>query len=71
MSTHFHSDHLKGFQYSNENNRLHFSVSNPDRALPKIIDVLSDANIPIHSIDSDRATLEDVFLGLTGKGINK
>ena len=65
------TQHLKGFQYSNENNRLHFSVSNPDRELPKIIDVLSDVNIPIHSIDSDRATLEDVFLSLTGKGINK
>ena len=65
------TQHLNGFQYSNENNRLHFSVSNPDKTLPKIIDVLSNINIPIHSIDSDRATLEDVFLSLTGKGINK
>ena len=63
--------YLRGFQYSKENNRLHFSVSNPDRTLPKIIDVLSNVNIPINSIDSDRATLEDVFLNLTGKGINK
>ena len=56
---------------SNEKNRLHFSVKNPDQALPRIIKKLSEANIHINSIDSTQSSLEDVFLDLTGKGINE
>ena len=54
-----------------EKNRLHFSVKDPDQALPKIIKILSEANVHINSIDSTRSSLEDVFLNLTGKGINE
>ena len=59
------------FTYTIEKNRLHFSVKNPDKALPKIIKKLSEADIHINSIDSNRSSLEDVFLNLTGKGINE
>ena len=63
--------YLSDFQYTIDDNRLHFSVKNPDRALPKIIKSLSDAQIHINSIESNRSSLEDVFLNLTGKGINE
>jgi ABC-type multidrug transport system ATPase subunit len=46
-------------------------VKDPDKALPKIIKKLSEADIHINSIDSNRSSLEDVFLNLTGKGINE
>jgi len=63
--------YLSDFQYTIDDNRLHFSVKNPDRALPRIIKSLSDAQIHINSIESNRSSLEDVFLDLTGKGINE
>jgi len=59
------------YTYTIEKNRLHFSVKDPDKALPKIIKKLSEADIHINSIDSNRSSLEDVFLNLTGKGINE
>ena len=59
------------YTYIIEKNRLHFSVKDPDKALPKIIKKLSEADIHINSIDSSRSSLEDVFLNLTGKGINE
>ena len=62
---------LSEYKYTYEKNRLHFSVKDPDQALPKIIKRLSEANVHINSIDSTRSSLEDVFLNLTGKGINE
>ena len=59
------------YTYTIEKNRLYFSVKDPDKALPKIIKKLSEADIHINSIDSSRSSLEDVFLNLTGKGINE
>ncbi len=59
------------YTYTIEKNRLHFSVKDPDKALPKIIKKLSEADVHINSIDSNRSSLEDVFLNLTGKGINE
>ena len=59
------------YTYTIEKNRLHFSVKDPDKALPKIIKKLSEVGIHINSIDSNRSSLEDVFLNLTGKGINE
>ena len=59
------------YTYTIEKNRLHFSVKDPDKALPKIIKKLSEADIHINSIDSNQSSLEDVFLNLTGKGINE
>ena len=63
--------HLSGYTYTVEDNRLHFSVKDPDLAMPKIIEKLSKANVHIQSIESTTSSLEDVFLNLTGKGINE
>ncbi|MFL2983106.1 MAG: ABC transporter ATP-binding protein [Candidatus Neomarinimicrobiota bacterium] len=62
---------LSDYQYTIEENRLHFSVGDPDKELPKIIKTLSETKIHINSIESNRSSLEDVFLSLTGKGINE
>ena len=62
---------LDGFTFTREENRLHFSVKDPDSAMPKIIEQLSKADVHIQSIESKVSSLEDVFLNLTGKGINE
>ena len=62
---------LENYKYTNDKNRLHFSVKDPDEELPKIIRVLSNAGIHIQKIESNKSSLEDVFLNLTGKGINE
>ena len=63
--------HLSDYTYTVEDNRLHFSVKDPDLAMPEIIEKLSKANVHIQSIESTTSSLEDVFLNLTGKGINE
>jgi len=62
---------LENYKYTNDKNRLHFSVKDPDEELPKIIRVLSSAGLHIQKIESNKSSLEDVFLNLTGKGINE
>ena len=62
---------LSDYSYTFNDNRLHFSVKNPDVAMPDIIQKLSDNNIKIQSVESNSSSLEDVFLDLTGKGIDE
>ncbi len=52
-----------------ENGRLHFTMRNPEQALPNIIKILVDHDCHILSVDMEKSSLEDVFLSLTGKGI--
>ena len=61
---------LENYKYTSDKNRLHFSVKDPDEELPKIIRILSNAGLHIQKIESNKSSLEDVFLNLTGKGIN-
>ena len=62
---------LADYSFILDQNRLHFSVKNSDLAMPKIIQTLSNNNITIQSVEATSSSLEDVFLDLTGKGINK
>jgi len=62
---------LENYKYTSDKNRLHFSVKDPDEELPKIIRGLSNAGLHIQKIESNKSSLEDVFLNLTGKGINE
>ena len=62
---------LSDYSYTFNDNRLHFSVKNPDVAMPDIIQKLSKNNIKIQSVESNSSSLEDVFLDLTGKGIDE
>ena len=61
---------LSEYTYTIEENRLHFTLKDPDIEMPRIIQRLTKANVHIQSIKSTRSSLEDVFLSLTGKGIN-
>lgn len=51
--------------------RLHVTVRDPDKAMPEIIQTLVSHGVHIHSIETEKSSLEDVFLSLTGKGINE
>jgi ABC-2 type transport system ATP-binding protein len=62
---------LKKFHFTQEEGRLHFTVRNPEEALPEIISLLSKQDCHIHRIETTKSSLEDVFLSLTGKGINE
>ena len=62
---------LSDYNYTIEESRLHFSVKDPEKAIPEIIQKLVKKNIPIQSIKTDTSSLEDVFLNLTGKNINE
>ena len=62
--------YISDYNYTIDDNRLYFSVKDPDLELPKIIKLLSDAQVHINSIESSRSSLEDVFLDLTGRGLN-
>ena len=62
---------LSDYSYTYSDKRLHFSVKNPDVAMPDIIQKLSKNGIKIQSVESNSSSLEDVFLDLTGKGIDE
>ena len=63
--------YLSGFTYTAEDNRIHFVVKDPDSSLPEIIQKLSKTEVHIQNITTNSSSLEDVFLSLTGKGINE
>ena len=62
---------LNDFTYNQEDQRLHFITGDPENDLPNIIKLLSNSGAHIQRIETNKASLEDVFLNLTGKGINK
>ena len=65
------AQYLRNFTYTQEKNRLHFVVKDPDSSMPKIIHELSRTDVHIQNISTDSSSLENVFLELTGKGINE
>ena len=62
---------LANYSFTLDQNRLHFSVKDSDLEMPKIIQTLSNNNFTIQSVEATSSSLEDVFLDLTGKDINK
>ena len=62
---------LNDFTYNQEDQRLHFITGDPENDLPNIIKLLSKSGAHIQRIETNKASLEDVFLNLTGKGINQ
>ena len=59
------------FTYTFDGNRLHFTVEDPEESLPKIINFLSKKGCHIQNIKTEKTSLEDVFLSLTGRGIKE
>ncbi len=68
-------DNVKSFKtsykYTMANNQINFSVKDPELALPEIIESLTISGIKIQKIETNKSSLEDVFLDLTGKRLNK
>ena len=62
---------LAEFSFTLEDSRLHFTVRDPEEAMASIIQILSSHGCHIHSVSTEKSSLEDVFLSLTGKGINR
>ena len=56
--------------FSINDNRIHFTTKNPEEKMPGIINKLSKLDLKIQNVTLDSSSLEDVFLDLTGKGIN-
>ena len=63
--------HLNEFSYTREDGRFHFTTKDPEEALPIIINTLTKAGCHIQRVETTKSSLEDVFLSLTGKGINE
>jgi len=64
------NDKLNEFQFTYHDSRLHITLNNPDAHLPKIIQILVQNGVHVQHIDSEKSSLEDVFLSLTGKDIH-
>ena len=64
------NDALSEFSFTLEDGRLHFTVRDPEEAMARIIQILSSHGCHIQSVAIEKSSLEDVFLNLTGKGIN-
>ena len=63
--------HLKKFSFSHIDGRIHFTTHDPEMDLPEIINILTKIGCHIHRVETTKSSLEDVFLKLTGKGINE
>ncbi len=61
---------LSDYSFILKDNRLHFTVRDPEEVMASIIQILSNHGCHIHSVSTEKSSLEDVFLNLTGKGIN-
>jgi ABC-2 type transport system ATP-binding protein len=61
---------LKDFNPAINQNRIEILTKQPNLDLPKIILKLSENNIRIEDVQLPKASLEDVFLDLTGRKIN-
>lgn len=58
------------FEPETEGDRLIFSVDNPGKELPRIVAALSSNGCHIHEVKINKSSLEDVFVAMTGRGIN-
>ena len=64
------NDALSEFSFTLEDGRLHFTVRDPEEAMARIIQILSSHGCHIQSVATEKSSLEDVFLNLTGKWFN-
>jgi len=62
---------LQSFTFTLKDNKLHFTVKDPEESLPEIINILSKNGCHIQNIKTEKTSLEDVFLSLTGRGIGE
>ena len=69
-----HEVQMSGFDFvfepDTDGDRLIFSVDNPGKELPHIVAALSSNGCHIHEVKINKSSLEDVFIAITGRGIN-
>ena len=61
---------LDNFTFTYDEGRLHFSVLDPEKDMATIIKILTKNDCHIQNVNVDKASLEDVFLDLTGERIS-
>ena len=61
---------LDDFTFTYDGGRLHFSLLDPEKEMATIIKILTKNDCYVQSVSADKASLEDVFLDLTGDKIN-
>lgn len=57
------------WEFSRTDNVIHIPTSNPEKDMPKIINILTKLNLGIEEVKICKSSLEDVFLELTGRSI--
>lgn len=62
---------LSDYTYTIDDNRLHFIVDEAEAELPDLIALFTKSGYCIQRMNIKQPTLEDVFLELTGTGINE
>tara|TARA_Y100000590_G_scaffold468174_1_gene649853 strand:- start:11181 stop:12116 length:936 start_codon:yes stop_codon:yes gene_type:complete len=66
---------LNGLSFTYEpgegDGRLSFSVDDPEKELPQVVELVSRNGCHIHEVKITKSNLEDVFVALTGREINK
>ena len=61
---------LDNFTFTYDEGRLHFSVFDPEKDMATIIKILTKNDCHIQNVNVEKASLEDVFLDLTGERIS-
>lgn len=61
---------LNGREYTCEDGTLKITTDQPELALAEIINILTDAGVVVKDVSITHATLEDVFIDLTGHTLN-
>ena len=62
---------LQSYSYTQNNSQLHFTVKDAETEISKIISLISKNGCQIQRVETTKSSLEDVFLSLTGRGINE
>ena len=60
---------LSDYNIDINENIIKITSKNPEKDIPNIINILSESNIAVRNLNVKTASLEDVFLKLTGKNI--
>lgn len=60
---------IEPWEFSIIDNVIHISTSNPEKDMPKIINILTKLKLGIEEVKICKSSLEDVFLELTGRSI--
>lgn len=60
---------IEPWEFSRTDNVIHIPTSNPEKDMPKIINILTKLNLGIEEVKICKSSLEDVFLELTGRSI--